>query len=476
MTSASYGFNVLVIVGRLRRSMLIAIYAILLLMLRNAIAAPAPMVRVQVTASQPIRVGQQVGVDVTVLAPNFFMSAPTFPTLDVPGAIVTLPDARALNGTQSIDGVTFATISKTYAFVAAQDGDFDLPQATIALTYAGNDGAPQQATVTLPATRIRVGAGGVPKGSPGGGPSAVPSSGVLLPVVQLNVTQTLSPAPDHDVVQLKVGDTLVRTVATFAPGTQAMLIRPPKLDAPRRVRVFAGDPKLSDGATPSLGAPTTGGLRIDTFSYVFERKGTYTLPAITLDWTDPATGRMSHSDAPAIRVVVATGASAGALTPGAGWLNLSRDAESIGVALAGVAGLAVLGLVIWRTHSRWRTARRRHDEGPDRGRPNAKSLHAEVIQACRADDAVAAYRLAQNWSEDVTGLGLAAWAQTTRDVPLIDAVSTLERQLFAPTDDAPAKRVWNGGPLAIAFSRCAATATRPVRRDGPSSLAPLNTF
>ncbi|WP_170935900.1 BatD family protein [Pandoraea sp. PE-S2R-1] len=450
----------------------IAICAVLLVVLSNAIAAPAPMVRVEVAAPQPIRVGQQVSVDVTVLAPNFFMSAPAFPTLDVPGAIVTLPDARALNGTQSIDGVTFATISKSYAFVAGQDGDFDLPQATISLTYAGNDGAPQQATVTLPATRIRVGAGGVPKDASSG----APSGGAMLPVAQLNVTQTLAPAPDHDVVQLKVGDTLVRTVATFAPGTQAMLIRPPKLDAPRRVRVFAADPKLSDGVSPNSGSSATGGLRIDTFSYVFERKGTYTLPVITLDWTDPATGRASHSDAPAIRVVVATGAAAGELTPGTAWLNLSQDAESIGVVLASVAGLAVLGLVIWRTHSRWHTVRRRHDERLKRVRQNAKSLHAEVIQACRAGDAIAAYRLAQRWSEDVTGLGLAAWAQTTQDVPLIDAVSTLERRLFSPADDAAAKPVWDGGPLATAFNRCAAIAITPVHRTGPSFLAPLNTF
>lgn len=452
--------------------------AMVLLALGNAVAAPAPMARVDVAAPQPIRVGQQVSVDVTVLAPNFFMAAPAFPTLEVPGAIVTLPDARALNGTQTIDGVTYATISKTYAFVAGQDGDYDLPQATIALTYAGNDGAAQQATVTLPSTRIRVGAGGVPKVSSSGAPDGA----ALLPVAQLTVTQTLSPAIEQDVVQLKVGDTLVRTVSTFAPGTQAMLIQPPKSIAPRGVRVFAADPKLSDGVSPNSASSTAGGLRIDTFSYVFERKGTYSLPAITLDWTDPATGHASHSDAPPIRVVVTAGAAAGDLAPGKGVISVPQDAESIGVVLAGVAGLGVLGLVVWRTLPLWRRLRHRYRERRSSAQASAKTLHTEVVLACRSNDAVAAYRSAQHWSREIKGSGIAEWANTTGDTALIDAVSALESCLFArlsrsASATAAVAAGWNGMPLANAFEKCAdATPTSTARASDSSALAPLNPF
>nr|WP_167362681.1 BatD family protein [Pandoraea faecigallinarum] len=445
------------------------VFAMWLLMLGHAIASPAPMARVEVTARQPIRAGQQVGIDVTVLVPNFFMSAPAFPALEVPGAIVTMPDARALNGNQTLDGVTYATISKTYAFVAAQDGDFDLPQATIALTYAGNDGAPQQATVTLPATRIRVGAGGVPDASSHG----ASSGGALLPVAALNVTQTLSPPIDHDAVQLRVGDTLVRKVATFAPGTQAMLILPPKSNAPRGVRVFAADPTLSDGVLPAPGSATAGGLRIDTFSYVFERKGTYTLPAITLSWTDPATGRASHSDAPPIRVVVAPGAPAGDLAPGKSGFFVPQDAESIGAVLAGVAGLSGLALVIWRTLPLWRALRHRLHERRASARAGAKSLRAEVIRACRSNDAAAAYRLANRWGRCVRTVGLVTWALTTGDDELIDAIETLERQLFARESGGP----WDGRSFASAFERCAGAAPKSdVGARTASTIPALNPF
>ncbi len=62
---------------------LVLLIAALLLPLL-ARAAAAPIVRVEVGAKQPVPVGQQISVDVTILAPNFFMSAPAFPVLQVP--------------------------------------------------------------------------------------------------------------------------------------------------------------------------------------------------------------------------------------------------------------------------------------------------------------------------------------------------------------------------------------------------------
>ncbi|WP_244222643.1 BatD family protein [Cupriavidus lacunae] len=204
---------------------LVVLMAALLLPLL-ARAAAGPIVRVEVGAKQPVLVGQQVSIEVTILAPNFFLSAPAFPVLQVPGAIVTMPDERALNSTETIDGVAYAGIRKTYAFTAEQDGDFRLPQATIRFTYAGDDGAPREGRVTLPATPIRAGAGGtVTPGGTVGRP--------LLPVARLTVTQALDHAADDGAVRLHVGDALVRTVTTFAPQTQAMMIHPPHAAGPR---------------------------------------------------------------------------------------------------------------------------------------------------------------------------------------------------------------------------------------------------
>ncbi|UDM49026.1 BatD family protein [Cupriavidus sp. MP-37] len=430
-------------------------------------AAAAPTVRVEVGARQPLLVGQQVSIDVTILAPNYFLSAPAFPALEVPGAMVTLPDARAVNSTETIDGVTYAGIRKSYAFTAEQDGEFRLPAATIRFTYAGDDGAPREGSVTLPVTTIRAGTGGA--GAPAARGSA---AGPLLPVARLTVTQTLDRDPDHGAVRLHAGDALVRTVTTFAPQTQAMRIVPPHAAAPRGVRLFRADARLSDQARD---APGPGGTRVDALTYVFERPGTYTLPAVTADWVDPATRQPARSEAPAVRVVVAAARNAGALAPGgppAGavpgeggwpWRTLLWGAG----ALLGAAVLAVL----WR-RLRPRLARLRQRQAERRraraGRADARL--AATLQACRAGDAAAASQALDGWTRAAHGTTPAAWAEAVGDAALADAVTGLQRHLYGA---APARSAWDGNPLAQALGRHARP-TPPRRRRARPALPPLN--
>lgn len=414
-------------------------------------AAAAPTVRVEVGARQPVLVGQQVSIDVTILAPNYFLSAPAFPALEVPGAVVTQPDTRAVNSTETIDGVTYAGIRKSYAFTAEQDGEFRLPGATIRFTYAGDDGAPREASVSLPVTTIRAGAGGA------GAPVAEGSAGgPLLPVARLTVTQTLDHDPDHGAVRLHAGDALVRTVTTFAPQTQAMRIVPPHAAAPRGVRLFRADARLSDQARD---APGPGGTRVDTLTYVFERPGTYTLSAVTADWIDPATRQPARSEAPAVKVEVAAARHAGALAPGGAlpgegglpWRTLLSGAG----ALLGAAVLAAL----WRrlgprlARLRQRRAKRRRARAE-----RADARLAATLRACRSGDAAAASRALDGWTRAAHGTAPAAWAEAVGDAALADAVTGLQRHLYGA---APVPSAWDGNPLAQALARHARPTPRP---------------
>ncbi|SCB32272.1 BatD family protein [Cupriavidus alkaliphilus] len=430
-------------------------------------AAAAPTVRVEVSARQPVLVGQQVGIDVTILAPNYFLSAPAFPALEVPGAVVTQPDTRAVNSTETIDGVTYAGIRKSYAFTAEQDGEFRLPDATIRFTYAGDDGAPREGSVTLPVTTIRAGTGGT-----GTAAAGAASGRRLLPVARLSVTQTLDHDPDHGVVRLHAGDALVRTVTTFAPQTQAMMIVPPHAAAPRGVRMFRADARLSDQARD---APGPGGTRIDTLTYVFERPGTYTLPAVTADWVDPATRQPARSEVPAVKVEVAAARHAGALAPGgppAGalpgegglpWRTLLWAAG----ALLGAAALALL----WR-RLRPRLARLQQRRA-ERRRARAEGADARLaatLRACRAGDADGASQALGGWTRAAHGTTPAAWAEAAGDAALADAVTGLQRYLYGA---APAPSAWDGNPLAQALGRHARPAPRRRHRVA-SALPPLN--
>jgi BatD DUF11 like domain len=103
-------------------------------------AAAQPRVRVEIDAKDPILVGQEVRVNVTVLAPNFFLSSPQFPTFDIAGAVVTLLDENALNTTETIDGEIYAGIRRSYAITPRRAGTFTLPPVQITFRYAAEPG------------------------------------------------------------------------------------------------------------------------------------------------------------------------------------------------------------------------------------------------------------------------------------------------------------------------------------------------
>lgn len=301
--------------------------------------AAGPSVRVKVIGPQPVVAGQSVQVEVTVLAPNFFLSAPAFPVLQVPGAVVTMPDDRGINSTETIDGASFAGIRKTYVVTPQGAGDFALPPTAFRFTHAGDDGKPQAASVTLPPTTIHATGQAGQAGTSGQGAATLPAGA-------LQVTQQFDKPIDGD-SKLRAGDALVRTITIVAPGTPAMMIAPPVLQAPRGVRQFRADPVLQDDAS--------GGRRTETITYVFEDSGRHTLPAVLVSWYDAATGRRAASSAPAVTVNVARAAPGLGLSPSGGqaW-HLPTWLDDIDWRKTGAIVLAALGLGygVWRW--RWR--------------------------------------------------------------------------------------------------------------------------
>jgi hypothetical protein len=276
--------------------------AIAFTFLAGSTAAAQPVVRVAIRQKPPFLVGQQVQIDVQVYAPNFFMSAPTFPvTLDVPGAIVTMPDDSGVNLNETIGGVSYAGIQKTYLFVAQAAGRYTLPPAQIAFRYAIEPGKPADASVRLPPTIIDI---ALPKGA---APPADGGPGMLVTTV--TVAQTL----DRDAATLAVGDALTRTIVTTAAHTQAMFIPPPAFAAPDGVRVYPKDPVLSDQREDRVGL--VAGRRTDRVVYTFDRPGTYVLPPIEVSWLDAGANRQRTSRAPEIAVTVRGGGASQGIAP-----------------------------------------------------------------------------------------------------------------------------------------------------------------
>ena len=407
-----------------------AYFPTLFLMLMSlAPAAAQPRVRVEIDANGPILVGQQVRVNVTVLAPNFFLSPPQFPTFDIAGAVVTLLDENALNSTETIDGDMYAGIRKSYAITPRRAGTFTLPPVQITFRYAAEPGKPGvDGAVTLPPQMFTA------RLAEGAQATAAPAL-----VAKVVVTQTL----DGDPGTMKVGDALTRTVETFAANTQAMMIPPPTFQAPAGVRLYPRDPVLADVTTDR--GNFTGGRRVDQVTYVFEEAGTYTLPAIEIGWFNADNGKQQVSTAPAINVSVAPPArsSTDIAPPGPPSDAAAESAPrtiwprallwSLGLVAGALAGLWGLRRFGPRVRA-WRHARRQAWQASE------PASFARLKRACLADDAATTYRELGIWARSAGFSTVQVLRE--RNPALRSEVTKLERHLYG---NAPSP--WSGPAL-----------------------------
>lgn len=409
-----------------------------LVILWGAAHAAGPEVRVLVQGRQPVLVGQQLSIDVTVVAPNFFLSAPPFPTLEVPGAVVTMPDERGIHGVDQVGGQTLASIQKTYVFTAQQPGDFTLPPVKIDFSYHGDDGQTKQASLVLPATRITA---QLPAGA-----SPAAAGGPVMPTAELAIHQTL----DRDATALAAGDALVRTVQIQAPNTPAMLIPPPHFDAPADVRMYAADPVLSD--SNGQGGSFAGGQRTERVTYVFERPGRYTLPAVELQWLDPRTQKPASVVAPAVAVQVkAAGAGAGEriapeLPVGAAQAP-ARKPVPWGMVAACLLVLLVVAVPAgwaYRCWPRWQASR---TQARAARAVSDAVMFGRVLDACRAGDAKAAHAALLAWSRMHARSTPQAWAAGLKDAALETQIDALGRTLYRRAEEQ-AGRPWSGSACA----------------------------
>jgi hypothetical protein len=430
--------------------------ALALLVVAAAVTfAAEPRVQVDVRAKQPVLVGQHVDIAVRISAPNYFLSAPVFPDLQIAGAVVTMPDESGLNSSEVVDGVTFAAIEKTYVFVAQQPGEFALPPLHIEFRYADDSAKPVAGSVELPATKITVNL-----------PAGATSLAEAAPAARISVDQTL----DRSVDGVNVGDALTRTVAIFAAHTPAMMIPPTHFDAPGGVRVYPADPVLKDETDAHAGF--VGGHRTDRATYVFEKAGDYTLPAIEIGWVDPATQQRQTSTAPAISVhVAANSAATAAIAPEVPEESAAPPPRKFAwrlwasVIVLGVAVLAMLLLIARRIAPDVREVlAERRSERLD----SEAHAFARVEQACRNNNAMAAYEALLAWCLKCGWPSLASCVRTHPHPALAAQIERLEAALYSTQPESP----WNGAEL-LAALRDARNGTRPSRSRVPA-LPPLN--
>jgi hypothetical protein len=414
-----------------------------------------PFARVTIDDNGRIVPGQQVHVTVDVFVPDFFTSPPQFPLFDLPNAIVTLPDERAQNIVQTIDGVQYSGISRTYAVVPETSGTFTLPPATIELGFS-QDGKPVPGEARLPPTSFTVAE-----------PSGVLSTSLTFAARGLTITQSF----DRDPATLKVGDAVVRTITIFAGNTQAMMIPAISATPPDGLKVYTKPPRIEDGVEADDGS--TGSSRTETITYVAERAGAFEIPEVSYPWFDVDAHEQETARLPSTAVEVVT-----AVAPDTGISPEIREADDANsdrlsrttmfIAAAVIAITLVTCWMIWRLLP---LARERLRSLQNAQRNSERRVFKRLITSIRVDDPTTVYRNLESWARSAGFGSIGQWVSAARDTGVMRETGKLERELFGR---APGQTGMNREALAAAVRKGRALARSTPHPRHRADLPELN--
>ena len=249
--------------------------------------AKGPIAKVEVKP-QTVTVGQPVRLRVTVLVPTWFRKPPVYPAFEIPNTSVRLPPDSSFPTNQRIGGNTWSGIIRDYQIYPQIAGAYRLTDQKIRVVYADPDTRNEvSATVAVPTIEFR---GTVPPGAEGISP--------FFAARTVKLTQKI----EGSLAQLAVGDAVVRTVTADVEGVPVMFVPPLTQDRSiDHVSRYAKEPIISEKGTGAALA----GSRTETITYLFNKPGTYNLPATSLKWWNTAKSAPETSTVPAVTVTVA---------------------------------------------------------------------------------------------------------------------------------------------------------------------------
>lgn len=438
------------------------LFAVLFLVFATVSAfAQAPVIQAHLQPSRNILVGQPVRLVVTVYVPNYFTGEPDFADFELENAIVVLPQDRPANSNTEINGVRYAGITETYVIYPQQPGDFHLPPMQISVPYASAPPKSITAQVKLPSLYFHADV-----------PSDAKGMEDFLPTTSLKLQQKWSSSFKN----LRVGDSIDRSITVTSAHMQAMLIPPLPFDAPAGIRVYPQKTVVQNQKTSR--GEFIYGFRAQSATYLIQKAGDYTLPAIDLKWWNLSTNRVVTATLPSVHFIAAPNPDYVTelppeleTTPVAPVKHISfwkrYRSRILLIAVYTVAALILLWLGlhylprIFQVFREWRE-RKKHSEA---------EYFRQLQRACRHNDATEAYRWLLKWTASAyPNLTLEHILKRSADPALASEVNGLGVVVFESRKE---QQSWHGKKLAqlLKFQRDKYL-RRSARRQGLASLNP----
>lgn len=249
--------------------------------------APAepPIIRTTLDPTNGIVIGQPVRLNVAVLFPGEMQHPPLVSVPEAAGAQILRFETQAITTRDRIDGLDYVGQSFEFVVFPRRGGEIAIPAPTVALLT--RDGEPA-GTMTGTATHFSV---SVPPG--------IDPSGPVLAADSVSASESWSPEPRER--SFRAGDAVVRTIRRQAAGVPALGMAEFRFEAPDGVRIYVDPPVIEDRSNRG----SVDGHRIDKVTYVFERPGSFALPALSQPWWSLADKTARTETLPGLTVTIA---------------------------------------------------------------------------------------------------------------------------------------------------------------------------
>jgi hypothetical protein len=369
------------------------IFAFLLVCAPAQAASPEILVKTRLDPAADIVVGQPVNLFVEVLFPDQMPHPPRVVLADAPGAQILRFETQAVTTRERVGEVNYVGQVFTFVVFPRRGGGLDIPAADVTLLDRNGDpigsakGEAEHIDVEVP--------------------DGLDASGPVLAASAVTITQTWSPEPVH--AALRPGAAIERTIRRQATGVPALGMADFVFSAPEGIRVYVDPPQADD----HVNRGDVAGSRTDKVTYVFEKAGSYDLPALSQPWWDMGRKQARTQVLAGVHVTV-TPVPASERSGAFPWRSLL---SRVGLVLASFA-LVLAALVA--AAARWSAWRQRYAASD-------ASARRTLCRIARTGDARETYRALLTW----LGRLPPGVANSVRSDPRLQpAISALAATLF----------------------------------------------
>lgn len=419
------------------------------------VAEPPARVRASIATKGDIWVGQRVTLVVELLTPGFFASTAAFDLPQVSGVILIPPEDRPVVGSETVDGTTFTTQRHELAVFAQRAGQVEIPGFVVRFESSPALGKPTVAQrVTTPAVAFTA---KLPPGAAG--------LSTVITTPELTVKEAWEPEPGKGTA--KLGAAFTRTITVEARDVPGMVLPAFRFDPPDGLGVYPKPPVVEDRTERG----ELFGRRVETVTYVCEKAGAFSLPALVWAWWDPSERQLKRVELPATTFDVTAPQQ-----PPASAVQPAHDPGPTWAWVVGaLAGFLAVGVAAWRFGPTAWAGWKRHREA---AAASESAYFTTFERACRTGDAHATQRALLAWLDRFltgdTAPSTENLAARAADPELTAELTALEDVVYGRA--GPRSRQWLAGEL---LRRVRAARSRLRRKTTPEdagwgALPPLN--